>query len=139
MRKSLISLMLAVVVGGASAAQAVSISGTVTRGGAGFANVQMLAPKANCTISDALGNYACQVASGWSGTLAPYSNGWSFVIAGDPQKAAAATFTSIGADQSGINFTAAPAYGLRAELSLRRPSGSLYYLDTNYAISIDPF
>ena len=131
MRKWLILLML-VTIPGPQLAHALTISGTVTVGGAAFPNVQMLAPKSACTATDALGNYACQVPSGWSGTLAPYSNGWTFVVAGDAQKSAAATFTTLAANVPGQNFTAAPAYGLRAELALHRAASSLLYLDYNF-------
>lgn len=137
MRKWLIRLVAAWVGGFAPTLLAVTISGTVTLGGAAFPNVQMLAPKATCTVTDALGNYACMVPSGWSGTLAPYSNGWTFVVTGNAQKPAAATFTTIGANQSGVNFTATAAFGLRAELALRRPSASLLYLDYNYNGTVD--
>jgi len=131
MRKWLILLML-VTIPGPQLAHALTISGTVTLGGAAFPNVQMLAPKAACAATDALGNYACQVPSGWSGTLAPYSNGWTFVVAGDAQKSAAATFTTLAANVPGQNFNAAPAYGLRAELALHRAASSLLYLDYNF-------
>ena len=132
MRKWLIRLFAVSAAGWAPVLLALTISGNVTVGGAAFSNVQMLAPKATCTASDALGNYACQVPAGWSGSLAPYSNGWTFVVAGDVQKAASASFTSVGANQSGINFAATPAYGLRAELALRRPASARLFLDYNY-------
>jgi len=137
MRKWLIGLVAASVGGWAPALVAVTISGNVTVGGAAFPNVVMQAPKASCTGTDALGNYACVVPSGWSGTLAPYSTGWTFVVTGDVQKPAAATFTTIGANQTGVNFTATAAFGLRAELALRRPSASLLYLDTNFDGAVD--
>ena len=132
MRKWLIRLFAVSAAGWAPVLLALTISGNVTVGGAAFSNVQMLAPKATCTASDALGNYACQVPVGWSGSLAPYSNGWTFVVAGDVQKAASASFTSVGANQSGINFAATPAYGLRAELALRRSASARLFLDYNY-------
>jgi len=137
MRKWLIGLVAATVTASAPAMSAVTISGKVTVGGAGFPNVQMLAPKAACTAPNTAGNYSCTVPSGWSGTLAPYSNGWTFVVAGDAQKPAAATFTSIGADQSGVNFTATAAYGLRTELALRRPSTAQLFIDYNYDNGVD--
>ena len=132
MHKWLIRLVLAAIAGSTSGAWAVTISGAVTIGGSPFPSVQMLAPKATCTATDALGKYTCTVAPGWTGALAPYSNGWTFVIAGDAQKPAAATFASLGADQSGVNFVASPMNGLRAELALRRPSTTQYLIDYNY-------
>ncbi|MEO8675482.1 MAG: right-handed parallel beta-helix repeat-containing protein [Casimicrobiaceae bacterium] len=132
MRKCLIRLSPAIAAVWAPVVLAVTISGTVTLGAGPFAGAQMLAPKATCTASDALGNYACQVPANWSGTLAPYSNGWTFVVTGNVQRPAAATFTTLGANQSGVNFTATAASGLRAELTLRRPASALFYLDYNF-------
>jgi hypothetical protein len=122
----------ALLAGAAPCALAVTISGKVTAAGAPFPGVLVLGPKATCSVTDALGNYACSVAAGWTGALAPYSNGWTFVVQGDVQRAAAATFASLGANQSGVDFAATPAYGLRAELALRRPATTQYFLDYNY-------
>ena len=132
MRKWLIPLLLATAGGWASEGLTVTISGTVTASGAPLVNGVMLAPKATCTLTDAGGAYQCQVPAGWSGALAPYSNAWTFVVAGDPQKAAAATFTTLGANQAGVNFVASPMNGLRAELALRRPSTATIFLDYNF-------
>jgi hypothetical protein len=132
MRKGLIRFFAAIAAAWAPALFALTISGNVTVGGSAFPNVQMQAPKATCTTTNALGNYDCQVPAGWSGSLAPYGTGWTFVVAGDVQKAASATFTTIGANQTGVNFTASPAFGLRAELALRRPGSAVVYLDYNY-------
>jgi len=132
MGKWLIPLLMIGTSGWTTAPLALMISGTVTTSGGGLAGVQMTAPKATCTLTDAGGSYSCQVASGWSGTLAPYLTGWTFVLAGDVQKPAAASFTTLGANQSGVNFVAAPMSGLRAELALRRTSGAVTYLDYNY-------
>ena len=132
MGKWLIGLVAGTLAGFSPALPAVTISGNVTVAGAPFPNVPLVAPKAACTTTDALGNFACQVPGGWSGTLAPYSPGWTFVVTGDPQRAAAATFTTIGANQTAVNFSATPAYGVRAELAVRRPSLSQLYLDYNY-------
>src|SRR5262245_30643711 len=131
MRKWLISIVLMASSGSLSPALALTISGTVTDAGAPLAGVQMTAPKATCTTTDALGNYACTVSGGWSGTLAPYLTGYVFVVAGDPQKPAAVTFTTLGANQAGVNFAASRMSGLRAELALRRTSGAVTYLDYN--------
>src|SRR6266545_1984093 len=116
MRKWLI-LLAATLVGSAGAAAAVTITGNVSAGSP-LANVEMLAPKASCTATDALGNYACNVSPGWNGSLAPYANGWTFVVAGDAQKAAAVTFANLAANQTGVNFVATPASGLKSELAL---------------------
>lgn len=132
MHKSLISLLAMAAFGAPSASLALTVSGTVTASGTGLAGVQMTAPKATCSLTDAAGSYSCQVASGWSGTLAPYLTGWTFVLVGDAQKPAAASFTTLGANQSGVNFVATPMTGLRAELALRRTAAALTYLDYNY-------
>jgi len=132
MRKWLIRLSPAIAAVWAPAVLALTISGTVTLGGAAFQGAQMLAPKAACTASDALGNYVCQVPVNWSGSLAPYATGWTFVLNGDTKRPAAATFTTLGANQSGVNFSATAALGLRAEPALRRPSTSQFFLDYNY-------
>jgi len=132
MRKWLIRVLAAGTLPWAPAVLALMISGNVTVSGAAFPNVLMVAPKASCTASDSFGNYSCQVAAGWTGSVAPYANGWTFIAAGDPQKAASATFTSMGANQNGVNFTATPAYGLRAELALRRPAAAQFFLDSNF-------
>jgi hypothetical protein len=131
MRKWLIPFLLSTVSSWALPASALTISGTVTASGAPLAGVQMTAPKATCGTTDALGNYACTVPGGWSGTLAPYLTGYGFVVVGDPQKAAAVTFTTLGANQAGVNFAASRMSGLRAELALRRTSGAVTYLDYN--------
>jgi len=130
MHKSII-LLLFVAAAWVSPAFGLTISGTVTAGGAPLAGVQMTAPKATCTMTDGLGNYTCQVAAGWSGTLAAYLTGFTFLVSGDAQKPAAVTFTTLGANQAGVNFVGAPMSGLRAELALRRTSGALTYIDYN--------
>jgi len=130
MRKLLFSIIFATTIG-ASPCFAVTISGTVTAAGAPLAGVQLAAPKATCSTTDGSGNYACQVAVGWSGTLAPYLTGFTFVASGDAQKPAAVTFTTLGANQAGVNFAASSMKGLRAELALRRTSGALTYIDYN--------
>ncbi len=117
---------------GAPAVFAVTISGSVTASGSPLPNVEMLAPKANCTPTNAAGNYTCTVGSGWNGALAAYANGFSFVVAGDPQRAAAVTFVNLSANQSGVNFLAAPAFGLRSEFALARPSNGKFYLDYDW-------
>ena len=125
MHKWLISFLLLAAAGWIFPASALTISGTVTAAGAPLAGVQMTAPKATCGTTDALGNYACTVPGGWSGTLAPYLTGYAFVVAGDVQKAAAVTFTTLGANQAGVNFAASRMSGLRAELALRRAAGAV--------------
>jgi len=91
----------------------------------------MLAPGGNAYArTDLNGNYYVgPVQTPWTGSISPYLPGWTFVVAGDPDRAAAATFTAIGANQTGVDFLAIPAYGLRAELALRRPASAVYYLD----------
>ena len=117
---------------GAGTAAGVTISGNVSAAGSPLRNVEMLAPKATCTTTDALGNYACNVSSGWNGALAPYADGWTFVVAGDVQKAAAVTFANLAANTSGINFVATPAAGLRSELALFRASSGQFFIDYDW-------
>ena len=125
-------LLIAISSIGAGTAAGVTISGNVSAAGSPLPNVEMLAPKATCTTSDALGNYACNVSAGWNGTLAPYASGWTFVVAGDAQKPAAVTFANLAANTSGINFVAAPAAGLRSELALFRSSSGQFFIDYDW-------
>ncbi len=132
MRNWLILLISGIVANTAAAAVALTISGNVAFAGAPLPGVELLAPKATCTATDALGNYTCSVASGWSGTLAAYANAFTFVVAGDPQRAAAVTFANLSANQGGINFVAARANGLRSEVALARPANGKFYLDYDW-------
>ncbi len=63
----------------AAPAPSFTISGTVTKNAAALAGVSMAGSTgANCTASDASGNYSCTVAQGWSGTVTPFLSGHTF-------------------------------------------------------------
>ena len=101
------------------------ISGQVLLGGTPLAGTQIVGAKATCTTADASGNYSCSVTTPWSGTLAAIADGYAFVPA-------ARSFTGLGTSTSAMNFAATPAYGVRAELALYRPSSGQFLLDYDY-------
>jgi RHS repeat-associated protein len=76
------------------------VSGTVTLGGSGLAGVAF-APTGNgvCTTSNASGQYTCNVAPGWSGSITPSAAGYGFTPA-------SREYTSVSANQSAQNYTA---------------------------------
>ena len=55
----------------------------------------------NCAASDAQGNYACTVPQGWSGTVTPSLNGYSFAPT-------SRNYSSVAANQSAQDYTATP-------------------------------
>ena len=79
----------------------VTISGTVSSGGSGLANVVMSGLSGNPT-TDASGFYTISVASGWSGTVTPTQAGYTFVPP-------ATTYTNITTDQT-TDYTATKQY-----------------------------
>jgi YD repeat-containing protein len=74
-----------------------TISGTVSSGGSGLANVVMTGLPGN-PVTDSGGNYAAAVDYGWSGTVTPTLAGYSFTES-------STTYTNVTADQT-TNYTA---------------------------------
>ena len=74
-----------------------TISGTVTSGGNGLANVVMNGLAGN-PVTNASGAYSASVPSGWSGTVTPILTGYAFIPA-------SATYNNVTANQS-QNYTA---------------------------------
>ena len=54
------------------------LSGTVTMNGVPLSNVTLAAPGGVCTSSNASGQYSCNVPPGWSGSVTPSANGYTF-------------------------------------------------------------
>ena len=82
-----------------------SVSGTVTASGAPLAGVNFAAPGGgNCAASDAQGNYACTVPQGWSGTVTPSLNGYSFAPT-------SRNYSSVAANQSAQDYSATVVVG----------------------------
>jgi hypothetical protein len=106
-------------------AAAATLSGQVVLGTAPLANVLVLGPNANCTKTDSAGNFSCTVATPWSGSLAAYADGYAFAPA-------SRSFARLTANQANLNFTASPAYGLRSELAVYRPSTRQTFIDYDY-------
>jgi len=77
-----------------------AITGVVTGLGDGQPLNGVSFTGADCTTTDATGQYSCQVVSGWSGTLVPALPGYDFTPA---QR----SFTDVTADQGSQDFTAA--------------------------------
>lgn len=74
------------------------VSGTVS--GAVASGVSFAATGGgSCTNSDGTGHYACTVPQGWSGTVTPSLNGYTFT---PPTR----SYVSVGADQAGQNYVA---------------------------------
>ena len=77
--------------------QSYSISGTVTSGGTGLANVVMNGLPSN-PVTNASGFYSASVTSGWNGTVTPTLTGYSFSPSSN-------TYSNIAANQT-QNYTA---------------------------------
>jgi len=76
------------------------VSGTITTGGVGLPGVSVAASNGgSCTSSNSAGEYGCTVSPGWSGTITPTANGYSF--SPSPR-----SYSSQGANQSGQDYTA---------------------------------
>src|ERR1041385_5077981 len=76
------------------------VSGTVSVNSLPLANVAFTATNGGvCGPSNALGQYSCAVAPGWSGTVTPSASGYSF-------SPASRSLTSVGTDQSAQDFAA---------------------------------
>ncbi|WP_295888562.1 S8 family serine peptidase [uncultured Thiohalocapsa sp.] len=82
-----------------AAEPALAISGAVTRQSDGQPLGGVTVSGADCTTTDAAGLYSCQVAAGWSGTLAPTLAGYDFTPA-------QLSFTDVAVDQANQDFTA---------------------------------
>jgi hypothetical protein len=83
---------------GSSGTTPYTISGTVTYNGSGLAGV-VLNDLPGSPITNALGQYAATVNSGWGGTGTPSKAGYSFTPSHHD-------YTNVSADQAGQNFTA---------------------------------
>jgi hypothetical protein len=114
----------------AGLAHGLTISGTVTLSGSPLPGVTLTAPKATCTTTDGSGAFSCTVPSPWDGTLAPYLSGYVF-------SPASTSYSALSANQTGQNFAAARALGLRPEVGLYRPSSSQFILDYNVDHVVD--
>jgi len=80
--------------------QAYFVSGTVSVNGVPLANASLTAANGGvCSPSNAWGQYSCAVVPGWSGTVTPSANGYSFAPA-------SRSLTSVGADQGAQDFAA---------------------------------
>jgi len=77
--------------GGTVTASSTPLSGVTFDGGAGAA----------CNTSNALGQYSCTVASGYSGAITPSLDGYTFTPS-------TRNYSNVTADQAGQNYTAAP-------------------------------
>lgn len=86
-----------------------TLSGTITMSGSGVAAVTI--GGAICTESNSLGQYACAIPSGWSGTLTPAKTGHAF-------SPASRNYTNVTASQAGQGYTANITYQLSGTLSL---------------------
>jgi RHS repeat-associated protein len=84
----------------AAANTAYFVSGTVSTNALPLANVTLAAANGGvCSPSNALGQYSCAVAPGWSGTVMPSASGYSFTPA-------SRSLTSVGTDQTAQDFAA---------------------------------
>jgi RHS repeat-associated protein len=54
------------------------LSGTISMNGVPLSNVTLAAPGGVCTSSNASGQYSCNVPPGWSGSVTPSANGYTF-------------------------------------------------------------
>jgi RHS repeat-associated protein len=92
------------------------VSGTVSTNGLPLANVTLAAANGGvCSPSNALGQYSCAVAPGWSGTVTPSASGYSFTPA-------SRSLTSVGADQSAQDFAA----------TLQSASAPMFYIQVDH-------
>ena len=92
------------------------VSGTVSTNGLPLANVTLAAANGGvCSPSNALGQYSCAVAPGWSGTVTPSASGYSFTPA-------SRSLTSVGADQSAQDFAA----------TLQSASAPMFYIQVEH-------
>lgn len=109
--------------------QALEITGTVTISGAAASGVGVYGANADCTPTNGAGAYACTVANGWSGSIAPRRVGVRFQAVGDPYAPAARTFTSLVANQAGVDFAGTPNPSARSERAIYRAGTNQFFLD----------
>ncbi|MEO8676536.1 MAG: hypothetical protein ABI569_13225, partial [Casimicrobiaceae bacterium] len=94
------------------------LSGTVTTGSAAVGGVAVTATgNVGCAPSDAAGAYTCAVPYGWSGTITPQLNGYSFT---PPSR----TYANVTAGIVAENYTVAAAIDVAPKAVALLPSGS---------------
>jgi uncharacterized protein YbdZ (MbtH family) len=104
----------------------VTVSGTVTAGGAALAGVAFAANNGGtCISSNASGQYSCTVPQGWSGSVTPSLAGYSFVpVSRD--------YSNVTANQPGQNYAANPPPVLTGTVTLNgSPLAGVAFAATN--------
>ncbi len=92
-----------------------TVSGKVTSGGGGLANVSLSGLPGN-PLTDMAGNYSAEVAFGWDGTVTPTLSWYTFAPANR-------IYANVTADQTAQNYTATAQSGI----ALTSPNGGEYW------------
>jgi RHS repeat-associated protein len=89
-----------------------TITGTVAVGGVTpLAGVALSAPGGSCSATNGSGQYTCLVPNGWTGSVTPSVSGYLFTPA-------SRSYTSLAANQTAQNFSAATAYPVTGTVTL---------------------